>query len=218
MNRFGQLVDIESFVDAESLSDSFDAHSRVGIITGVNGSGKTTTTRKIHANTNAVEIIKRHTTKELRDDDYLYKNVNGDMFESMLDRGEFIEASRFGPGYYGTSIQETRTALHTASTVICEMDPTAAIYFKARLRKAGGIGVKLYFLNPFPDHAISPEQKLDYITRRTLERDLDHPEETSRRMKSANFTYDQSNFDMTISTLNSTPIEVAKKIYDNLTE
>jgi len=214
--ELGPITDPENAIDPEVFED-IEGEYRVGIVTGVNGAGKTTTTRRLMHGATDLDLIRRHTTKELREGDYIYDQVTDQVFESMLDRDEFVEAALYGPGYYGTSTVETRRSMGRSSLVICEMDPKASLIYKARMRNIGNVSVKVYFLNPFEKDGMSPEEKLEYMLKRAGEERSQDYEESSRLIKSATFAYENEAFDRRIAVAGQTPEEVAKTIYRDLT-
>jgi len=213
--ELGPIINTEATVNPNIFKDLSGEH-RVGIVTGVNGAGKTTTTRWLMHSATDLGLIRRHTTKELREDDYIYNQVTDQVFEDMIERDDFVEAALYGPGYYGTSATETKRSLGKSSLVICEMDPKASLIYKARMRNVGNVSVKVYFLNPFENDGITPKEKLRYMQTRTGQEREQNYEETSRLIKSATFAYEDEPFDMRIAVAGRKPEEVAKTVYGDL--
>jgi len=215
--ELGPITDPGVALDDAVFSELSGEH-RIGIITGVNGSGKTTTTRQLVGRTTGeLSIIRRHTTKDLRPNDYIYNQVDEAEFETMLERDDFVEAALYGPGYYGTTSKETRVSLGRSTLAVCEMDPVASLVYKQRMRNISNVSVRLFFLNPFEGDSLTMEEKMVQIQARAgAGRMPDDPEERDRFIKSATFDYASEPFDRRISVASTTPEEAARIIYGDL--
>lgn len=217
MDKLGPLIRPESPLDPMSFRNLNIDDYRIAIMTGVNGSGKTTTVKAILETSKGTSLIRRKTTKHLRESDYIYDAVSQKGFLAMLACGEFIEASLYDPGYYGTSTTSTQAGIVESTTgiIACEMDPKAALVYKKRLESIGMVGTHLYFLDPYSD-SLNEEDKLTYMKKRVRLTRSDSSDEQGRLIKAATYNYHSPDFDIRINTSHHSPSEVAKLILDDI--
>lgn len=103
------------------------------IVSGPSGAGKTTLIRQVQADLrrHGVELYfsVSHTTREpregeVRGENYIY--VSREEFQSMVDRGEFLEWAHVHQQMYGTSRQEVLSRLARGEDVILDIDVQGA--------------------------------------------------------------------------------------------
>lgn len=206
-----QLVDINSLISIQIRERT----TSIGIITGPNGAGKTSTLRMFNNLYPNILIVKRHTTKQTRPNDIVYERINHQETNRLLEHDQFIECAQYGPGYYGTLIEELIEKAQKSQTLITEMDVIAARVFKRRLQHNPQLRIILFYL--YPSASIG---NLDDAANKVQERfrNRDRNENEQSRLNKAIVTLSQGLPEdaITISSVLYNPTEIAKMIYQEL--
>lgn len=146
------------------------------VLSAPSGTGKTSLLRAAFdgplAGIEGLRYSVSHTTRPRRRDEVDgrdYHFVSRDVFERMVEKGEFLEWQEVYEGrLYGTSRQEVLPHLAAGVDVIVEIDVRGADQILREHREAHGI----FVLPP----------GFETLRRRLVDRDLDSPEDISSRL------------------------------------
>ena len=95
------------------------------VLSAPSGGGKTSLARALVARRNDVEITVSHTTREQRPGEehgvhyYFVEKID---FETMIEKGEFIEYAQVFDNYYGTSIKALENLISRGKHAILDID------------------------------------------------------------------------------------------------
>jgi guanylate kinase len=111
------------------------SRGRLFIVSAPSGAGKTTLCRNVVASLSHLKFSVSYTTRQPRpgetpDADYTFIS-RGD-FQSMIDRGEFIEWAEVHGERYGTSRQRLREMIRSGYDVILDIDTQGAMQIKEK--------------------------------------------------------------------------------------
>ncbi len=153
------------------------------VITGPSGCGKSTLIRRVLANLENVGFAVSHTTREKRTsevDGKDYHFVTREVFQRMVQRGQFIELALVHGAYYGTSKKELRKG--KSRDLILDIDVQGARQIRRNVPSA----VFIFVLPP----------SFSELRKRIEERGLDSAEAVRKRLATArNEVKSYSSFD-----------------------
>ncbi|AVY93367.1 MAG: guanylate kinase [Microvirgula sp.] len=112
------------------------------IVTAPSGAGKTTLVAALLAADKQVQLSVSYTTRAPRDGETHgrhYHFVDRATFESMIDRGDFLEYAEVYGNYYGTSETWIREQLSTGRDILLEIDWQGAQQVRRTFPEAIGI-------------------------------------------------------------------------------
>ena len=112
------------------------------IVTAPSGAGKTTLVAALLAAAKQVQLSVSYTTRAPRDGETHgrhYHFVDRATFESMIDRGDFLEYAEVYGNYYGTSETWIREQLSTGRDILLEIDWQGAQQVRRTFPEAIGI-------------------------------------------------------------------------------
>ena len=95
------------------------------VISAASGAGKTSLVKAVLQQVSGIEVSVSHTTRAPREgevDGVDYHFVDKEIFEGMVEAGEFIESATVFGNMYGTSQQHLQEQLLKGSDVILEID------------------------------------------------------------------------------------------------
>ncbi len=101
------------------------ADATVFIVSAPSGAGKTSLVTRLLSDVPKLDCSVSHTTRPLRPKDTDGKDyhfVDRQSFETMIERGEFIEHAEVFGNYYGSSLAAVEYCLDKGSDVILEID------------------------------------------------------------------------------------------------
>lgn len=111
------------------MSSNFHADGTLFIVSGPSGAGKTTLIERVRGELSKIGISLyfsvSHTTRNPRAGEtngINYHYVSREVFESMVERGEFLEHAHVHAHYYGTSRLEVQQRLRDGLDVILDID------------------------------------------------------------------------------------------------
>ena len=144
------------------------------IISAPSGTGKTTLCRKLVSSIPNLHFSVSCTTRNPRPDekdgtDYLF--ISRDVFQQMIDGGEFLEWAEVHGALYGTSKKKVRELLQAGIDVLLDIDTQGA----AQIRKTKQEGVFIFILPP----------SLQTLKERLEMRMTDSKEQVEERLKKA---------------------------------
>lgn len=95
------------------------------VLSSPSGAGKTSITRALLKNNPDLQVSVSVTTRacrpgEVEGVDYFYRSVSE--FQSMIERGEFLEHAKVFGNYYGTPLQRVKDALADSQDIIFDID------------------------------------------------------------------------------------------------
>jgi guanylate kinase len=163
------------------MSSNFHPDGTLFIVSGPSGAGKTTLINNVRRQLDPIGIHLHfsvsHTTRAPRAGEVegiAYYFVKPDVFDGMIDRGEFIESALVHEQRYGTSKKEVLTRLTRGEDVILDIDYQGA-------RQINNVTeLKPRSLNIF----IFPPT-LDILEQRLRDRGLNSEQEIETRLRKA---------------------------------
>lgn len=147
---------------------------QIFVFSGPSGAGKTSLLQKLLARHEWLELSVSYTTRPSRKGERNgreYYFVDDEMFQTMVDNGDFLEHARVFGFRYGTSKQVIADRIAKQSSVALELDWQGA---KA-VRECFDDAVSVFILPPSKEH----------LQRRLEQRQQDSSEVISNRMKEA---------------------------------
>ncbi len=112
------------------------------IVSAPSGAGKTSLVRALLEAEPGVRLSVSHTTRPPRpgeQDGKDYHFVSRELFEQMVERGDFLESASVHGNFYGTSEAWVRDQLHTGASIVLEIDWQGAQQVRRRIPDAIGI-------------------------------------------------------------------------------
>ena len=111
------------------------SRGRLFIVSAPSGAGKTTLCRNVVASLPHLKFSVSYTTRQPRpgetpDADYTF--ISREDFQSMIDRGEFIEWAEVHGERYGTSRQRLHEMIRSGYDVILDIDTQGAMQIKEK--------------------------------------------------------------------------------------
>src|SRR3989304_4353433 len=100
------------------------------VVSAPSGGGKTSLVRALLAEDAKVALSISFTTRPPRPGEQNgreYHFVDPDVFEAMLERGEFLECAQVHGNHYATSQRWIEETLHSGKDVVLEMDWQGAV-------------------------------------------------------------------------------------------
>jgi len=163
------------------MSSNFHADGTLFIVSGPSGAGKTTLIRSVREQLRALGLeiyfSVSHTTRKPRAGEVegkSYHFVSPEVFQRMIERGEFIEHAFVHEQRYGTSKREVLGRLIRGEDVILDID------YQGARQIARDAELKERSLNVF----IFPPS-LDVLEQRLRDRGLNSEEEIQTRLRKA---------------------------------
>lgn len=163
------------------MSSNFHADGTLFIVSGPSGAGKTTLIKRVREQLRAIGLeiyfSVSHTTRKPRAGEVegkSYHFVSTEVFQRMIERGEFIEHAFVHEQRYGTSKQEVLARLIRGEDVILDID------YQGARQIARDAELKERSLNVF----IFPPS-LDILEQRLRDRGLNSEEEIQTRLRKA---------------------------------
>src|SRR5690606_16890758 len=160
---FGQRMETSEF-DTSKLKEVADSDAQCLIIVGPNGVGKGTVINDLLSQAeNPVNKIVRTTSrpkgdKELNGVDYSF--VTNEEFLEMVAQGKFIEWSKYGQGFYGTTVDSVIEAIRINKNVVLDIDIDGAVVLRNALERSGITCVDV-FLSPVSQATLEEENGID---------------------------------------------------------
>ncbi len=159
------------------------------VLSAPSGGGKTSLARALVARRDDVEITVSHTTRAQRPgetDGVHYYFVNKISFETMIERGDFIEYARVFDNYYGTSIKAMENLISRGKHAILDIDWQGARNVRQKYPDA----ISVFVMPP----------STEALEKRLRERRQDSEEVIARRMQdAANEMSHKDEFDIIIT-------------------
>jgi guanylate kinase len=112
------------------------------ILSAPSGAGKSSLAKALVESMPGLTVSVSHTTRAPRPgevDGVHYHFVTPEVFQAMVDRGEFLEHAQVFDNFYGTSQAAVQAELDRGHDVILDIDWQGARNVKARMDKAVGI-------------------------------------------------------------------------------
>ncbi|MFZ0961532.1 MAG: guanylate kinase [Terriglobia bacterium] len=144
------------------------------VISAPSGAGKSTLTRRLIAASPGLRFSVSHTTRAPRANekngrDYFF--VSPQIFQRMVDRGEFVEWADVYGHLYGTAHKQLQAAQEAGQDILLDIDVQGHQQVRQRLPQA----VSVFILPP----------SFQELSRRLRHRHSDAPEEIERRLETA---------------------------------
>jgi len=159
------------------------------VLSAPSGGGKTSLARALVARRDDVEITVSHTTRAQRPgetDGIHYYFVNKISFETMIEKGDFIEYARVFDNYYGTSIKAMENLISRGKHAILDIDWQGARNVRQKYPDA----ISVFVMPP----------STEALEKRLRERRQDSEEVIARRMQdAANEMSHKDEFDIIIT-------------------
>ena len=159
------------------------------VLSAPSGGGKTSLARALVARRDDVEITVSHTTRAQRPgetDGIHYYFVNKISFETMIEKGDFIEYARVFDNYYGTSIKAMENLISRGKHAILDIDWQGA----RNVRRKYADAISVFVMPP----------SMEALEQRLRERRQDSEEVIARRMRdAANEMSHKDEFDIIIT-------------------
>ena len=159
------------------------------VLSAPSGGGKTSLARALVARRNDVEITVSHTTREQRPGEehgvhyYFVEKID---FETMIEKGEFIEYAQVFDNYYGTSIKALENLISRGKHAILDIDWQGARNVRQKYPDA----ISVFVMPP----------STEALEKRLRERRQDSEEVIARRMQdAANEMSHKDEFDIIIT-------------------
>jgi len=159
------------------------------VLSAPSGGGKTSLARALVARRNDVEITVSHTTREQRPGEehgvhyYFVEKID---FETMIEKGEFIEYAQVFDNYYGTSIKALENLISRGKHAILDIDWQGA----RNVRRKYADAISVFVMPP----------SMEALEQRLRERRQDSEEVIARRMRdAANEMSHKDEFDIIIT-------------------
>ena len=159
------------------------------VLSAPSGGGKTSLARALVARRNDVEITVTHTTREQRPGEqhgvhyYFVEKID---FETMIEKGEFIEYAQVFDNYYGTSIKALENLISRGKHAILDIDWQGA----RNVRRKYADAISVFVMPP----------SMEALEQRLRERRQDSEEVIARRMRdAANEMSHKDEFDIIIT-------------------
>lgn len=144
------------------------------IISAPSGAGKTSLLRELVRSTADVVVSVSHTTRPRREgeeDGVHYHFIDRDTFNSMAEKGEFLEHACVFDNYYGTSQRHVEQLMASGKDVILEIDWQGALQVRQQIED----NLSVFILPPSKKELRS----------RLADRGTDSEEIIDRRMRDA---------------------------------
>lgn len=144
------------------------------VVSAPSGAGKTSLVAALLADDSRLGVSVSHTTRPMRmgeADGVNYHFVSRDLFEAMIERGEFLEHADVFGNYYGTSQVWVEETLNAGRDVILEIDWQGAMQVRRLMPDCVGI----FIVPPSPE----------ILEARLTGRGTDAPDVVARRLREA---------------------------------
>ena len=156
--------------------------SEIMLIRGYAGTGKTTLLKRVMSTVERLDFSVSHTTRlprhgEIHGREYYF--IKKELFEQMIDRGEFLEWAMVHDNYYGTALSTLSKKLEQNQDVILDIDVQGAEI----IRKEGRLPASHIFIAP-PD--------MIELERRLRGRGTEEEETIQKRLRNAHREMDFS--------------------------
>lgn len=143
------------------------------LIAGPNGSGKGSIINGLVALSSDYSLVRRTTTKSIDSSETNYHYEDRDLFIQLVNEGGLLEWSKFGQGYYGTSIKDILLALNSGKNLIIDIDVDGALLLRSIFERIG-IKVTDCFVSPVLKHELNEDsgiqRALDILKERLVNR------------------------------------------------
>ena len=148
------------------------SRGRLFIVSAPSGAGKTTLCRNVVASLPHLKFSVSYTTRQPRpgetpDADYTF--ISREDFQSMIDRGEFIEWAEVHGERYGTSRQRLQEMIRSGYDVILDIDTQGAMQIKEKHSE----GTYVFVMPP----------SMEVLRQRLRSRMTDSSQEIEKRLK-----------------------------------
>jgi guanylate kinase len=148
------------------------SRGRLFIVSAPSGAGKTTLCRNAVASLPHLKFSVSYTTRQPRpgevpDADYTF--IRREVFQEMIDRGEFIEWAEVHGERYGTSRQRLHEMTSSGYDVILDIDTQGAMQIKEKLAE----GIYVFVMPP----------SMEVLQQRLRSRMTDSLQEIEKRLK-----------------------------------
>lgn len=145
------------------------------VISAPSGAGKTTLCKQLLGRIKRLKYSISHTTRPQRRDekegiDYFF--ISEEEFKAMIDKGEFLEYTKVGSFYYGTSKKIFYPLYEKKYDILMELD----VYGGIKLKELYPKEVVLIFILP---------HSLNILKERLIKRNTEDIEEIEKRLKLA---------------------------------
>lgn len=155
-------------------------HGTIFIVVAPSGAGKTSLVSALLQAENSVELSVSYTTRAPRNGEEngrSYHFVDRNVFESMIEAGDFLEYAEVYGNYYGTSARWLRERLAAGRDILLEIDTQGA----RQVRKLFPQAVSVFILPP----------SIDILAARLRGRATDSEDVIARRLSEARTEIDQ---------------------------
>mgnify|MGYP001393536384 CR=1 FL=1 len=150
------------------------ATGRIFVVSGPSGTGKSTLIRETRGKVPALGYSISHTSRPPRGREkngVEYHFVSREIFQKMIDQGDFVEWAEVYQDLYGTSVSSLTSQIHLGVDVIMDIDVQGARNIKGHFREA----ILIYVLPP----------SLEILEKRLRERGTDDEKSIRTRLKKA---------------------------------
>ncbi|MBI4377787.1 MAG: guanylate kinase [Nitrospinae bacterium] len=144
------------------------------VVSAPSGAGKTTLSKKVTESVNDIYHSISHTTRPPRPDEINGKHyhfVTENIFERMINGGEFIEWALVHGNYYGTSMRNLEILEKEKKDLLLVIDVQGA----EQLRRKFKGGCYIFILPP----------SMKILEKRLQKRGVDHDNDIKKRLKTA---------------------------------
>ncbi len=153
-----QTVDKINFL---TLSERLGEHNfQVILITGPNGVGKSSIIEKLMASNRGYTKVNRTTTKSMNPNESNYHSLDESDFLDQVNKNKLLEWSKYGQGYYGTSLDDILVALNNGNRLILDIDVDGALLLKDIFKR---LNIPIYdcFISPITTEEIEGENGVE---------------------------------------------------------
>jgi|GEM_PF-5185413 len=147
LDKWGQNQTIDK-VELLLLSEIFEySQASIIIICGPNGVGKSSIIDGLTETENGFTRVVRTTSKDITSEETNYRHLDQGDFLEAIKQNHFLEWSKYGQGYYGTTIEDIRLSLRNGKRLILDVDADAANLLKDIFNEVG-VDVYDFFVSP----------------------------------------------------------------------
>lgn len=150
------------------------SRGKIHVVSGPSGAGKTVVCHAVQKRIANLVYSISYTTRpkrsqEIDGSDYFF--VSTETFDTMIQKGQFLEWARVHGNFYGTSMEKIHRQIDSGNSVILDIDVNGARQIREKEKYCTSI-----FLLP-------PSQEI--LHKRLVERRSDSPEEINKRIEKA---------------------------------
>ncbi len=153
---WGQNQTIENIKFDNLPEELLEGGYEIILIAGPNAVGKGSIIDGLLSMDIGYSLVNRTTSKQIAPTEINYHSVDSASFINLANQNAFLEWSKFGQGYYGTSISDIFEALKSGRKLIIDVDVDGALLLRSIFEHIG-IKVTDCFISPVPIEDLSEE-------------------------------------------------------------